>query len=143
MIDIDWKLRNTGFKPLKTRQYTHNFFRFSEKDVGPGYVVSFPYAPQVEGLSEAQSLSGRGIQFVQPMSGALNANVAWPTGFGGSNAVTVSNASTGQAIECITSIPGIKTAIHATAKNLSPEQFIEISLGPGQEKNWQRRYVFK
>jgi len=143
VIDIDWKLRNSGFKPLKTRQYTHNFFRFSEKDIGPGYAVSFPYAPQVEGLSDAQSLSGRAIQFAQPMSGALNANVPWPTGFGGSNAVTVSNTSTGQSIECITSLPGIKTAVHATQKNLCPEQFIELSLAPGQEKKWQRRYIFK
>ena len=105
--------------------------------------MSFPYAPQVEGLSDAQRLSGRAIQFAQPMSGALNANVPWPTGFGGSNAVTVSNTSTGQSIECITSLPGIKTAVHATQKNLCPEQFIELSLAPGQEKKWQRRYIFK
>jgi hypothetical protein len=142
-LHIDWTLKNTGFKPLKTRQYTHNFFRFSEKNIGPGYVLSFPYAPQPGGLTDAQRHSGREIHFTKALANPLNATIPWPAGFTGQNAVTVRNTATGQAIECVTSIPGVNTSIHATAQHVCPEQFVEIQLPPGQAKQWRRSYTFK
>jgi hypothetical protein len=142
-LHIDWKLKNTGFKPLKTRQYTHNFFRFSEKNVGPGYVISFPYTPQPGGLTDGQRHAGREIHFTKAMANALNSTVPWPAGFTGQNAVTVRHTATGQSIECITSIPGVNTSIHATEKHVCPEQFVEIALPPSKSKQWRRSYIFK
>ncbi len=142
-LHVDWTLKNTGFKPLKTRQYTHNFFRFSEKNVGPGYVISFPYTPQPGGLNDGQRHAGREIHFTKAVANPINANVPWPSGFTGANAVTVRHTATGQAIECITSIPGINTALHATAQHVCPEQFVEIALPPGKARQWRRSYIFK
>ena len=34
-ISVEWKLSNTGTKPFTTKNYTHNFFRFDDRNIGP------------------------------------------------------------------------------------------------------------
>jgi hypothetical protein len=43
---------------------------------------------------------------------------------------------------CETSLPGLRTDIHARAGYVSPEQFIELTLAPGETRSWKRTYTF-
>jgi hypothetical protein len=40
-----------------------------------------------------------------------------------------------------TSLPSLRTDIHARSGFISPEQFIEITLQPGESKTWKRSYT--
>ena len=80
--------------------------------------------------------------FTQTIPGAANIEVEYPEGFSGSNAVTVANTSAGLQVECETSVPGKRVAIHASASYVCPEQLVAFSLAPGESVQWSRRYVF-
>lgn len=141
-IIVDWSLRNTGKKTLTTRQYSHNFFRFDDRNIGQGYVLSFPYDLSVSGLKAEQRRVGREIHFVAEVPRPTNLRVDYPPNYAGPNICTLRNVNTKQSITCKTSLPGVYTAIHVRQAYVSPEQFIELHLEPGQTKTWRRSYVF-
>ena len=141
-ITVDWTLQNTGRKPFTTRQYVHNFFRFDDCDVGPGYELSFPYGIQVSGMAAEQHVEGRRIVFDARIPQWVNMAVPWPAGYVGPNTCRVEQRAAGMSASCATSMPGLRTAIHARAGYLSPEQFVRLDLAPGERAVWQRRYTF-
>lgn len=139
-ISVAWTLRNTGTKPFTTRHYTHNFLRFGDQDVGPGYVLSFPYDVAVRGLESEQAQHGREIHFKARIPKWVNAVVPYPADYAGPNACEVRSTVSGQWLRCETSLPGLRTDIHARAGYLSPEQFVELTLAPGERRLWTRTY---
>lgn len=139
-IVVDWRLANTGSKPFITRQYSHNFIRLDDADVGPDYVLSFPYDITVTGLLPEQEAGTREIRFVRTIPRWVNLEVPWPAGYTGENKVTLTHTGKNMAITCTTSIPGIRTAVHARAPYCSPEQFVALPLAPSAEMRWQRSY---
>ena len=139
-VSVDWKLTNTGTKPFLTKHYTHNFFRFGDRDAG--YALSFPYDFQAEGLESGQKQDGRDILFVGAIPKWINALVRPPADYTGPNAFVLRDTVTGQSVRCETSAPGLFTAIHARKNYIAPEQFIAIALAPGESKTWRRSYVF-
>ena len=141
-VFVDWKLTNTGTKALVTKQYTHNFFRFGDHDIGDGYILSFPHDFQAECLESGQKQIGRDILFVGAIRKWINALVRPPADYAGPNAFLLRDTVTGQSVRCETSVPGLFTAIHARTSYVAPEQFIAISLAPGETKTWSRSYAF-
>lgn len=142
-VIVDWKLSNTGEKAITTRQYTHNFLRIADQATASGYVLSFPYDIQPKGLEGGQRQIGRSIHFIGAIPKWINATVAYPANYNGSNIVTLVHPTTGRSIVCETSDPGLRTDIHARADYISPEQFIEISIPSGGMHAWTRRYSFQ
>ncbi|MBN2713209.1 MAG: hypothetical protein JXR97_12380 [Planctomycetes bacterium] len=140
-VTVEWALKNTGVKPFSTKQYTHNFFRFDEYDVGPGYLLTFPYDINPRGQSARQQVVSRSIEFKEFIPKWVNIDVPYPNQYTGPNAVVLSYPTKGLSIKCETSVAGIKTAIHARPVYISPEQFIEIKLEPSQTERWTRTYV--
>ena len=141
-ITVDWTLTNTGTRPFVTRQYAHNFFRFDDRDVGPDYTLEFPYDFRAEGLAPQQRQAGRVIEFAERIPEWVNLLVPWPAGYAGPNRCVARHLGTGQSVACETSLPGLKTAIHARPAYLSPEQFVVLSLGPHETARWRRTYRF-
>lgn len=139
---VEWKLSNTGKKEIVTRQYTHNFFRLGGRDTGAGCVLEFPYDLQASGLEAQQRQTGREIRFLGPVSPWVNFVVPYPADYAGPNRCTLRRADTGQFVTCETSLPGLRTAVHARAGYISPEQFVEIRLAPGAAAAWTRSYRF-
>lgn len=142
-LKIDWQLTNTGTKPLTTRQYAHNFFRFDEHDVGPGYVLHFPYDFQAQGLMPQQQQHGRQIHFQRRIPQWVNLVVPYPQAYQGFNQCVLEHHPGGQRVTCLTSMAGMRTAIHGRPDYVSPEQFIQIQLTAGQTARWERGYVFE
>lgn len=141
-VTTEWSLKNTGRKAFTTTNYVHNFFRMGDKDVGPDYVVSFPFDFKPEGLKDEQTLKGRDILFTKKIPTHINGVVKYPKDYKGPNSVTVRQTKTGQTIKATTSIPGTRVALHASKTYVCPEQFIEITLKPGQTKTWTRTHTF-
>ena len=141
-VVVEWKLANTGTKPFETHHYAHNFFSFNGLPVGPDYVLSFPYDYKATGLAEEQKQVGRDIQFIAEIPKAMNIEVKYPEQYEGANALTVMHTTGGHTIHCVTSIAGIRTAIHAHKRALCPEQFVALSLESGERTQWTRTYTF-
>jgi hypothetical protein len=141
-VVVEWKLANTGTKPFETHHYAHNFFSFNGLPVGPDYVLSFPYDYKATGLAEEQKQLGRDIQFIAEIPKAVNIEVKYPEQYEGANELTVRHTTGGHTIHCVTSIAGIRTAVHAHKRALCPEQFVALSLEPGEKTQWTRTYTF-
>jgi hypothetical protein len=141
-VKVDWTLLNTGKKPFTTRQYTHNFFRFDNYNVGPDYTLGFPYDFQAEGLQPEQEQIGREIRFVKQVPQWVNLVVPYPKDYTGANTCVVRQETSGASVLCTTSLPGLRTAVHARPGYVSPEQFIELTVNPGKEVKWSRGYRF-
>lgn len=141
-VIVDWSLANTGSRPITTRQYTHNFIRIGNNNTPSGYELSFPYDFTAAGLESGQAQEGRVIRFTGPIPNWINAVVPWPAGYSGPNTLTLRHPASGRSIVCETSLPGLRTDIHARTAYIAPEQFIEIAVAPGETRTWQRRYTF-
>ena len=141
-VIVDWKLANTGTKPFETHHYAHNFFAFGDLPVGPDYVLSFPYDYKAGGLAKEQKQVGRDIQFIDEIPKAVNMEVQYPRQYEGANELTVKHTKSGHSIHCVTSVAGIRTAIHAHKRALCPEQFVALALEPGEKTQWIRTYTF-
>lgn len=139
-IFIRCKLTNTGTKPIVTEQYTHNFFSFDNAPVGPDYEVRFPYDFDVSGLPPSQKKNGRSLFYLETLSTPLNTTVIPPANFAGPGTVLTRQTANGQQITATTSLPVTRTFVHANAAYLCPEQFVRISLRPGESLEWTRRY---
>ncbi|MHB1158506.1 MAG: hypothetical protein ACYC26_16910 [Phycisphaerales bacterium] len=142
-IIVNWKLINTGRKTFTTRQYIHNFFRFDDHDVGPNYMLKFPYDFNATGLESQQRQIGRDIRFDERIPKWINMVVPFPSNYYSPNVCTLQQTDVKLAVTCETSIPSIRTAIHARLQYVSPEQFIELTLGPTESKRWTRSYRFE
>jgi len=65
----------------------------------------------------------------------MNAVVDYPPNYKGPNAAELRQEETGRFVKITTSLLGQKTAIQARDYFLNPEQFVEISLNPGEKNN--------
>jgi len=138
-------LRNTGSKLLVTENYAHNFFRFDEQGAGPGYEVLLPYdfdvtipKPVIEKRGNSLILNSE----ITPKLKAAQAYVVSKELDRKSDSVTVRNTGAGMAIEALLSKPADRFTFHAAPAYVCPEQFLKISLAPGESTTWVRSYRF-
>ena len=141
-LEVAWHLENTGRLPFTTRHYVHNFLRFDGRDVGPGYVLSFPYPIVASGLAPEQTAEAQAIRFAGRIPRWVNIEVPWPAGWSGENRLELAHPEAGLAVVCITSIPGLRTAVHARPQYVAPEQFVALALAPGEARTWVRSWRF-
>ncbi|WP_145928656.1 hypothetical protein OH491_02235 [Termitidicoccus mucosus] len=139
-VEVRCVLENTGEKPFGTEQYAHNYFLFDGAPIGPGYQLKFPFEFEAGGLGDGAAQDGRKIVFTAAPAGAVNLRVAPPAG--APNMVAVRNTRTGQRVLARVSRPASRVAVHATARYLCPEQFVRITLAPGEKAEWTRGYDF-
>ncbi|MDR2673612.1 MAG: hypothetical protein LBC18_01770 [Opitutaceae bacterium] len=139
-VEVRCVLENTGGKPFGTEHYAHNYFLFDGAPVGPGCRLKFPFEFEAGGLGGGAARDGREIIFTAVPAAAVNLRIAPPAG--APNRVAVSHALTGQRVLCRVSRPASRVAVHATARYLCPEQFVRITLAPGEKAEWTRSYDF-
>lgn len=142
-IRTDWTLKNTGSKPLTTRQYCHNFLRFDAHDVGPGYRLMFPYPIRPSGLLPQQRLEENAVVFAERIPKWVNLRMEYPADYRGENRCRLEHSPSGLGVELITSLPGLYTAVHARAPYIAPEQFVLLALQPGEQVSWTRTVVLQ
>ena len=162
-ILMHYVLTNTGTKTFTTEQYLHNFLTFSQRNVGPNYRVYFPYdftvSPEPE-LWEPPVLTlvGREYKFIDnnpPMVSLANMILytktissvpkTWiykPDDYLGPDTIAVEQSDTGQRVIIDSSLRSAYVGIWTTDYQVSPEQFVIITLAPGEHATFTRTYIF-
>jgi hypothetical protein len=162
-ILMHYVLTNTGTKTFTTEQYLHNFLTFSQRNVGPNYRVYFPYqmttSPQVrEWEPPVFGQVGRKPGFIDsnpPMVGLENMVLytktissvpkTWiykPDDYLGPDTIAVEQSDTGQRVIIDSSLRSAYIGVWTTSYQVSPEQFIFITLAPGEHATFTRTYKF-
>jgi hypothetical protein len=162
-IIMHYVLTNTGTKTFTTEQYLHNFLTFSQRNVGPNYRVYFPYDSTLSpepALWEPPQLKmvGRTPQFVDnnpPMVSLANMILytktissvpkTWvykPDDYLGPDAIAVEQSQVGQRVVIDSSLRSAYVGIWTTDYQVSPEQFVIITLASGQQAEFTRTYRF-
>ena len=159
-----YELTNTGAKTFTTEQYLHNFLTFNQRSVGPNYRVYFPYdltmSPEVPAWEPPQlEKAGRtGYEFVDhnpPMVSLENMILypktitsvpkTWiykPDDYLGPDTIAVEQSDVGQRVIIDSSLRSAYVGIWTTSYQVSPEQFVFITLAPGEQATFSRTYTF-
>jgi hypothetical protein len=157
---MNYLLRNTGSKPFTTEQYLHDFVCFSGRSVGPSVRLSFPYDFTTNPTVTPWQPSGRirsimaaaaavyvrianSIEFMDKASGVPKIWIYRPQGYAGPELCAVEHAETQQRVVIETSIPAAYVGIWTTDYQVSPEQFLQVTLAPGEETRFSRTYTFR
>ncbi|MFH1719411.1 MAG: LamG-like jellyroll fold domain-containing protein [Planctomycetota bacterium] len=162
-IIMHYVLTNTGTKTFTTEQYLHNFLTFSGNGVGPNYRVYFPYemtaSPELQQWEPPVLMQvGRGLKWVDnnpPMVGLANMVLytqtissvpkTWiykPDDYLGPDAIAVEQSAIGQRAIIDSSLRSAYVGIWTTNYQVSPEQFIIVTLAPGEVADFTRTYRF-
>jgi len=160
---MHYVLTNTGTKTFTTEQYLHNFLTFSQRNVGPNYRVYFPYritaSPEVTQWKPPELKPvGRGQQWVDenpPMVSLANMILytqtissvpkTWiykPEDYLGPDTIAVEQTDVDQRVIIDSSLRSAYVGIWTTSYQVSPEQFVIITLAPGEEADFTRTYKF-
>jgi len=162
-ILMHYVLTNTSTKTFTTEQYLHNFLTFSQRNVGPNYRVYFPYqmtaSPEVTQWKPPELKPvGRGQQWVDenpPMVSLANMILytktissvpkTWiykPEDYLGPDTIAVEQTDVDQRIIIDSSLRSAYIGIWTTSYQVSPEQFVIITLAPGEKAEFTRTYKF-
>jgi len=162
-IIMNYVLTNTGTKTFTTEQYLHNFLTFSQRNVGPNYRVYFPYqmtaSPNVTQWKPPELKPvGRGHQWVDenpPMVSLVNMILytttissvpkTWiykPEDYLGPDTIAVEQTDVDQRVVIDSSLRSAYVGIWTTSYQVSPEQFVIITLAPGETAEFTRTYKF-
>jgi hypothetical protein len=160
---LNYVLTNTGSKTFTTEQYLHNFLSFGQTGVGPDYRVYFPYdmevSPQLPLWQPPQfGQVGRVPGFIDnnPAMVALENMVlytevitsvpkAWiykPEEYLGPDTVAVEQTDIAQRVVIDSSRRSAYIGIWTTSYQVSPEQFVFVTLEPEEKAEFTRTYKF-
>jgi hypothetical protein len=141
---ISHKLKNTGSKAIETDQFNHNFFMIDGERSGTAFNISFPYdistADDPKGMLE---ISGKQISFLKDLEDEEWVFVALE-GYGSEvedHKVSVLNQKSGAGVTFTVDKPLYRMVFWSCATTLSPENFIWLSVEPGEEENWNSEYT--
>ncbi len=162
-IILKYVLTNTGSKSFTTEQYLHNFLTFSQTSVGPDYRVYFPYDITASPLltlwqPPVFGQVGRTPGFIDnnpPMVGLENMVLytktissvpkTWiykPDDYLGPDTIAVEQSAIGRRVIIDSSIRSAYVGIWTTSYQVSPEQFLIITVAPGEHAEFTRTYKF-
>lgn len=159
-IVMKYLLGNTGTKTFTTEQYLHNFLSFAGRGVGPNVRLSFPYdittlpevlpwqpPAKVRAISVAAQPTtiriANAIEYTDRASGVPKIWVYKPDDYTGPDRFGVDFFDTRQRMTIEASIPAAFVGIWVTDYQVSPEQFIQVTLAPGEQIRFARTYVFR
>jgi len=145
-LTIAYELLNTGNKPIRTEEYSHNFMRIDGHDYGPDYTLTFSFPIKVENMEQVYTpqvlqVSSNEIRFnevpqhdvyLNPSVPVENSEIYWE--------LIHEPSRVGVRETC--NFPVGKLAVWGTAHVVSPEVFAVIDLNPGESQVWQRTFDF-
>ncbi|RMG64836.1 MAG: hypothetical protein D6722_16425 [Bacteroidetes bacterium] len=143
---IAYQLENTGTRPLRTQEYTHNFIAPGGDPAGPAYRLRLPFDLQPGAYGEALNphevvtFGAREISFKHTpetpfffslLGGEAPVQAAW----------SLENVRQGIGIREAGDFDAAKVNLWGVGHVISPELFCEINLAPGERQTWSRTYT--
>lgn len=145
-LQIDYCLKNSGERPVRTTEYCHNFIGIDGHQVGADYKLEFLYPVQLLQEESATTqkvlrIDGQEISWnFQPKAdfyGKLeNISPELPHQW------RIRHLPTKTEVEEESFFPPLRVAFWGKGHVISPEVFIEIKVNPGETQRWSRRYTF-
>lgn len=140
---IEHKLQNTGNKAIETDQFNHNFFMIDHEQSGPSFSVSFPYEISTTAdLKGYLEIKDRELSFIKGIDN--NSVYLELSGYSEEvedHQVTVLNHKSGAGVSFTVDKPLSRMVFWACETTLCPENFIWISVVPGEEESWTSEYT--
>jgi len=139
---IHHALENTGDKTIETDQYNHNFFMIDGEESGPNLEVSFPYSISTEeDLQDLMAIRNDKLVFLRD----LENDRIWMelSGFRNKSEdhqFTMRNKKTGAGVHVSMDRPLHRMVFWACRTTFCPENFIWISVAPGESFSWSLNY---
>ena len=140
---IHHKLQNQGEKIIETDQFNHNFFMIDGEKSGTAFQLSFPYeiisGDDPKGIVE---LKGKDLTFIKDIERGEHVFLVLE-GFGEEmkdHQVKVVNRESGAGVSFSVDKSLQRMVFWACETTLSPENFISISVKPGEVDNWTSTY---
>lgn len=136
-------LKNTGLKVIKTDPYNHNFFVIDGEISGTNFSIKFPFTCKSENdFKELMKIENKELLFIKN----LYEDQIWLElqGFGSEkedHQIVVKNKRTGAGVQIKVDKPLYRLTFWATKTTLCPENFIFITLEPGEEEKWVSDYT--
>ena len=133
-LEINYKLENTGKKPILTHEYAHNFVGIDHLPVGPDYQLRLPY-PVV--LDPASTVGGELLEIHEyqiSFKGSLSGLYLRPQGFSQTTEPQweVALHSRHVGLREFDDFSPLRVAIWGTVHVISPEIFVSIAIKPGE-----------
>ncbi len=142
---ITHSLKNTGSKPIVTRQYCHNFTIIDDEPIGPDYTVRFPFPVKAESsLGNLAQVHGNAISFPTTLKEdeEVDADLGGFSGLAGDNGVIIENRKTRAGVSVKGDRPLVQLHLYAVTTAACPEPFVQIRATPGEQDDWETRYTF-
>jgi hypothetical protein len=143
---IEHTLKNTGKKKIETDVYNHNFMVMDGQPTGPDFAIGFNFEPKASrDMGGLAAISGKELTYPRQFA-AGETVVAELAGFGPTSVsdheFRVVNRKTGAAVRITGDKPLSKIVFWSAHRVLSPENYVTLSLDPGQESKWTIQYEF-
>ncbi len=144
---IEHLLKNTGEKTIDTKVFDHNFFVIDNDQVGPGYLVKFPFEIKggSAGLKEFAEVDGNKIRFIKPLGKNDHPSLRSITGYGPlakDYDIIIENTNTGAGVRVTADKPLSEIIFWSAIKTLSPEPYIDVNVKPSESFSWTITYDF-
>ena len=145
---LQYELENTGFKPLKTSEYVHNFLAVNHTSIDNSYQLFFDETIKPELFEETVNPGGlvqfkgretgfSGIPekpfFFSHLFGAKSVSAKW----------RLLNRNFKMAISETGDFRTSKVNLWGWQHVVSPELFINLKLEPGQSASWSRCFLIE
>jgi hypothetical protein len=139
---IEHRLQNTGEKAIETDQFNHNFFMIDGEKSGTAFNISFPYSISTDAdLKGYMEIKDKDLYFIKDI---VKDNVFMVLeGYSrevADHKVTVVNKKSGAGVTFTVDKPLFRMVFWACETTLSPENFIYLSVEPGEKDNWVSEY---
>jgi hypothetical protein len=146
-LHIRYSLINNGSKPLITEEYCHNFIAIDGLQIDHNYRLKFPVPTDINILKE----------FVNPNHCIVleNNEISWNrapesdfflsdlnAGHGKINTWSLINTEAGTGLSETCNFTPAQCNVWGKGHVISPEIFVQVSLQPGETKEWERKYEF-
>jgi len=143
---LEHHLKNTGRRAIQSSVYGHNFLVLDRQTTGPDFTITVPFqihSPQPPNPNVAEI---RGNQFLYVKTLADRDVVYVPLlGFGNSPAdheVRIENRRVGAGMVIRGNRPLTHMALWSIRSVLAVEPFIDMTIEPGSEFDWDVRYEY-
>ena len=145
-LSIEYKLSNTGIKPIHTEEYVHNFLRIDEHPVGPAYQLTLPIQIETKDMEQGYSPSilrveGKQVSWNTTPSQAFYARIEDVEQPDGATWELVHRPS-GIGVREWSDFKVKTIALWGLQHVVSPEVFIQVAVQPGETQCWTRKYEF-
>lgn len=143
ILNIEYNLKNSGAKAIRTTEYCHNFVRIDSEAVGSNYILKLPYKPEFEIICEGMELTC-GNEITWRDEGWEQAFYCRISGYDqrSSHVWDLYNKKARAGVMERNDFAPARIAMWGMKHVISPEVFIEINLNPGEALSWTREYEF-